>query len=86
MAIARLRQGGVGVLHRNLSVEEQAQQVDTVEAVEAGMIMDPVTCGSRCHHRGRGRRCCGQFRISGVPVISEDGILQRHREGRYIRS
>src|SRR5215469_14099941 len=45
MAIAMARQGGVGVLHRNLSVEEQAQQVDMVKRSEAGMITDPVTCG-----------------------------------------
>ena len=45
MAIAMARQGGVGVLHRNLSVEEQAQQVDLVKRSEAGMFTDPVTCG-----------------------------------------
>ena len=45
MAIAMARQGGVGVLHRNLSVEEQAQQVDMVKRSEAGMITNPVTCG-----------------------------------------
>src|ERR1700722_5606598 len=44
MAIAMARQGGVGVLHRNLSIEEQAQQVDLVKRSEAGMITDPVTC------------------------------------------
>src|SRR6202161_1014842 len=45
MAVAMARQGGVGVLHRNLSVEEQAQQVDMVKRSEAGMITHPVTCG-----------------------------------------
>src|SRR6516164_5441087 len=45
MAIAMARQGGVGVLHRNLSIEEQAQQVDLVKRSEAGMVTDPVTCG-----------------------------------------
>ena len=44
MAIAMARQGGVGVLHRNMSVEEQAQQVDMVKRSEAGMITNPVTC------------------------------------------
>src|SRR5436305_11051995 len=47
MAIAMARQGGVGVLHRNLSVEEQAQQVDMVKRSEAGMITTTVTCGPR---------------------------------------
>ena len=44
MAIAMARQGGVGVLHRNLPMEDQAQQVDTVKRSEAGMITNPVTC------------------------------------------
>src|SRR6201981_1042674 len=45
MAIAMARQGGVGVLHRNLAIEEQAQQVDLVKRSEAGMVTHPVTCG-----------------------------------------
>ena len=53
MAIAMARQGGVGVLHRNLSVEEQAQQVDMVKRSEAGMITNPVTCGPGRHGRRR---------------------------------
>src|SRR3984957_6854285 len=44
MAIAMARHGGVGVLHRNMSIEDQAQQVDLVKRSEAGMITDPVTC------------------------------------------
>ena len=45
MAVAMARHGGVGVLHRNLSVEDQAHQVDMVKRSEAGMITNPVTCG-----------------------------------------
>src|ERR1700745_942448 len=55
MAIAMARQGGVGVLHRNLSVEEQAQQVDLVKRSEAGMITNPVTCGPEGTVRDVGR-------------------------------
>ena len=44
MAIAMARQGGVGVLHRNLSIEEQATQVDLVKRSEAGMVSNPITC------------------------------------------
>ena len=44
MAIAIARQGGIGVLHRNLSIEEQAQQVGLVKRSEAGMVTNPVTC------------------------------------------
>ena len=44
MAIAMARQGGLGVLHRNLSIEEQAMQVDLVKRSEAGMVTNPITC------------------------------------------
>ena len=47
MAIAMARQGGIGVLHRNLSIEEQARQVDLVKRSESGMITNPVTCSPR---------------------------------------
>src|ERR1700675_2805155 len=69
MAIAMARQGGVGVLHRNLSVEEQAQQADLVKRSEAGMITDPVTCGPDATIADVDR-LCGRYRISGVPVTS----------------
>src|SRR6266566_2770201 len=45
MAIAMARQGGVGVLHRNLSIDDQAQQVDMVKRSESGMVLNPVTTG-----------------------------------------
>src|SRR5580693_8664659 len=75
MAIAMARQGGVGVLHRNLSVEEQAQQVDMVKRSEAGMITNPVTCGPDATIADVDS-LCGQFRISGVQVTTEDGTLK----------
>ncbi len=55
MAIAMARAGGMGVLHRNLSVTEQAGQVEIVKRSEAGMVTDPVTCSPDAHP-GRGRR------------------------------
>src|ERR1700683_4478340 len=84
MAVAMARQGGVGVLHRNLSVEEQAQQVDMVKRSEAGMITHPVTCGSDATLADV-ERLCAHYRISGVPVISEDGILLGIVTNRDIR-
>ncbi|MCW2567537.1 MAG: dehydrogenase [Mycobacterium sp.] len=74
MAIAMARQGGVGVLHRNLSIDDQAAQVDLVKRSESGMITDPVTC-SPDDTLAHVDALCGRFRISGVPVADADGIL-----------
>src|ERR1700748_218643 len=84
MAIAMARQGGVGVLHRNLSVEEQAQQVDMVKRSEAGMITHPVTCGPDATIADVDA-LCGRYRISGVPVTSPDGVLVGIVTNRDIR-
>src|SRR5271165_6161452 len=84
MAIAMARQGGVGVLHRNLSIEEQAQQVDLVKRSEAGMVTDRVTCGPEATLADV-ERLCGHYRISGVPVTSDDGILLGIVTNRDIR-
>ena len=84
MAIAMARQGGVGVLHRNLSIEEQAQQVDLVKRSEAGMITDPVTCGPDATIADV-ERLCAHYRISGVPVTSDEGILLGIVTNRDIR-
>ena len=74
MAIAMARQGGVGVLHRNLAIEEQAAQVDLVKRSEAGMVTNPITC-LPTDTLADVDRLCGRYRISGVPVVDEQGIL-----------
>ena len=74
MAIAMARQGGVGVLHRNLPIEEQAVQVDLVKRSEAGMVNNPVTC-SPDDTLADVDRLCGRYRISGVPVVDSSGVL-----------
>ncbi len=74
MAIAMARQGGVGVLHRNLPIEDQAAQVDLVKRSEAGMVSNPVTCRPT-DTLDDVDRLCGRYRISGVPVIDADGKL-----------
>src|SRR3981081_2509031 len=84
MAIAMARQGGVGVLHRNLSVEEQAQQVDMVKRSEAGMITDPVTCGIDATIADVDN-LCAHYRISGVPVTNSDKVLVGIVTNRDIR-
>ncbi|WP_113700129.1 IMP dehydrogenase [Nonomuraea lactucae] len=74
MAVAMARQGGIGILHRNLSVEEQAQQVDLVKRSEAGMVTNPVTC-TPDDTLADVERLCATYRISGVPVTDLDGTL-----------
>lgn len=74
MAIALARQGGIGTLHRNLPIEEQATQVDLVKRSESGMITNPVTC-SPDDKLGDVDALCARYRISGVPVVTADGTL-----------
>jgi IMP dehydrogenase len=84
MAIAMARQGGVGVLHRNLSVEDQAVQVDIVKRSEAGMVTHPVTC-SPDDTISFANTLMGRYRISGVPVTDADGVLVGIVTNRDIR-
>jgi len=74
MAIAMARQGGIGVLHRNLSIEEQAAHVDKVKRSESGMISNPVTTTPDATV-AEVDRICGQFKVSGLPVVEGDGRL-----------
>jgi IMP dehydrogenase len=74
MAIAMARQGGVGILHRNLSIEDQAAQVDMVKRSEAGMVSNPVTCGPD-NTLAEVDALCARYRVSGVPVVDESQML-----------
>jgi IMP dehydrogenase len=74
MAIAIARQGGLGVLHRNLSIADQAEQVDRVKRSESGMITNPVTTTPDATV-AEVDAICGQFRVSGLPVVEGDGRL-----------
>ena len=74
MAIAMARAGGMGVLHRNLPVAEQAGQVETVKRSEAGMVTDPVTCRPT-NTLAEVDAMCARFRISGLPVVDDSGAL-----------
>ena len=74
MAIAMARQGGLGVLHRNLSIDEQAHQIDVVKRSEAGMVSDPVTTSPDATLAEVDAQCA-QYRISGLPVVDADGVL-----------
>lgn len=74
MAIAIARQGGIGILHKNMSVEAQTEEVRRVKRSESGMILDPITLhkGSRV---GDALELMKRFSISGVPIIDTNGML-----------
>ncbi|KQV74092.1 inosine-5'-monophosphate dehydrogenase [Aeromicrobium sp. Root344] len=74
MAIAMARQGGIGVLHRNLSLEDQAYQVDLVKRTQTGIISNPVTIGPDATLEELDR-ICGEYRVSGLPVVDTDNRL-----------
>ena len=84
MAIAMARQGGVGVLHRNVSVDDQASMVDLVKRSEAGMVSNPVTCGPGATLADVDA-LCARYRISGVPVTDPGGVLVGIVTNRDIR-
>ena len=74
MAIAMARQGGIGILHRNLSIEDQAYQVDLVKRTQTGMISNPVTIGPDATLEELDQ-ICGEYRVSGLPVVDVDDRL-----------
>jgi IMP dehydrogenase len=74
MAIAMARQGGIGVLHRNLSIEDQAYQVDLVKRTQTGIITNPVTIGPDATLEQLDQ-LAGEYRISGFPVVDGDNRL-----------
>jgi IMP dehydrogenase len=74
MAIAMAREGGLGIIHKNMSIEGQAQEVDRVKRSESGMIRDPITLGPDGTLR-EAHALMARFSISGVPIVQEDGRL-----------
>ena len=74
LAIAIAQQGGIGVVHKNLSIERQAAEVDKVKRSESGMIVDPVTIRQDRPVR-EALNVMERYHISGVPVVDEDGHL-----------
>jgi IMP dehydrogenase len=74
MAIAMAREGGLGVLHRNLSIKDQAYQVDLVKRTQTGRITNPVTIGPDATLDQLDARC-GEYRVSGLPVVGEGSLL-----------
>ena len=74
MAVAMAREGGIGIIHRNLSVADQAHMVDQVKRSEAGMIDEPITIGPDATI-GEADVLCGTYRISGIPVVDAEQKL-----------
>lgn len=84
MAIAMAREGGVGVLHKNMSIEQQAAEVRRVKRSESGMIMDPITLKSH-NTVADARAMMARYSIGGIPVITDDGILEGIVTNRDLR-
>src|SRR5215210_4050517 len=74
LAIAMARQGGIGVMHRNLSVEDQVIEVDRVKRSQSGMITDPVTLPPDAPVRSA-LELMARYKISGVPIVDGEGKL-----------
>ncbi|MEV8147724.1 IMP dehydrogenase [Arthrobacter sp. NPDC080073] len=86
MAIAMARQGGLGVIHRNLSIEDQADHVDRVKRSESGMITNPLTIHPEATLQELDE-LCSRYRVSGLPVIDTDGRLLgivTNRDTRFV--
>lgn len=87
MAIAMARQGGLGIVHKNMSIEEQAEQIDRVKRSESGVITDPFYL-TPDHQVFDAEHLMGKYRISGVPIVDADkklvGILT-NRDLRFVQ-
>jgi len=74
LAIALAREGGIGIIHKNMSPEEQARQIDLVKRSESGMILKPVTLGPE-NKLSEAMEMMGRFRISGIPIVSGEKLV-----------
>jgi IMP dehydrogenase len=84
LAIALARQGGIGVVHRNLTPEQQAEEIDKVKRSESGMIVDPFTLPPDAT-LGEAESVMSRYRISGVPITDEGGRLVGILTNRDVR-
>ncbi|MBA4155582.1 IMP dehydrogenase [Flavobacterium sp.] len=84
MAIAMAQEGGIGVLHKNMTIEQQAAKVRKVKRAESGMIIDPVTLPLTATV-GDAKQAMREFSIGGIPVVDENGILKGIVTNRDLR-
>jgi IMP dehydrogenase len=87
MAIAMAREGGIGILHKNMTIDAQAEQVDRVKRSESGMVLDPITVGPQQSIQDV-LQLMNKYKISGIPVVDDEhrliGIIT-NRDLRFIR-
>jgi len=74
LAIALAREGGIGIIHKNMSAEEQVEQIDQVKRSESGMILNPVTLGPK-NRLADAMQMMNKFRISGIPIVSGEKLI-----------
>jgi len=74
LAIAMARLGGIGVIHKNMTIEAQAHQVSTVKRAENGMIYEPITIGQH-NTVGDAKKLMGEYKIGGIPVVDNHNML-----------
>lgn len=84
MSIAMAREGGIGIIHKNMSIQEQALEVDKVKRSEHGVITDPFSL-SKNHSIGDASELMERYKISGVPIIDDKGRLEGIITNRDIR-
>ena len=73
MAIAIAREGGIGMIHKNMSIERQAEEVRKVKRADSGMIIDPVTLHPE-NTVGEAMRLMKEYKIGGIPIVTVGGI------------
>src|SRR4029078_11315137 len=86
LAIALAQEGGIGIIHKNLSAENQAREVEKVKRSENGVIVDPITLPPPATI-GQARRIMREYNVSGVPIVEGDGTVdergvRRHSTGK----
>ena len=75
LAIALARQGGIGFIHKNMSIEAQAKQVDYVKRSESGMILHPITL-HKTNTLSEAEDILSKYKISGLPVVDKNNVLE----------
>src|SRR5207245_1715599 len=76
LAIALAQEGGIGIVHKNLSIENQAREVEKVKRSENGVIVDPITLPPTATI-AQARRMMREYNVSGIPIVDEEGLGAR---------